>query len=100
MKNKILQLQVQKQVLAPLMQQSITVLLLPIADLNLAIEQELQNNPLLEINEDDSSHQKDEEIKRHIVQLFQIQRESSHVRTEDDEALEEKPLTREVPLED
>lgn len=41
-------LQTQKQILAPVMQQSIAVLMLSLTDLNLAIEQELQTNPLLE----------------------------------------------------
>ena len=41
-------LQTQKQVLSPIMQQSISVLMLSLTELNLAIEQELQSNPLLE----------------------------------------------------
>ena len=34
------------------MQQSIEMLLLPLTELNLSIDQELQNNPLLEIDEE------------------------------------------------
>ncbi|MCK5083816.1 MAG: RNA polymerase sigma-54 factor, partial [Candidatus Omnitrophica bacterium] len=44
--------QIQKQLLAPAMQQSIEMLLLPLTELNLSIDQELQNNPLLEIDEE------------------------------------------------
>ncbi len=43
--------QIQKQTLSPVMQQSIEVLLLPLAELNTAIDQELQENPLLEVDE-------------------------------------------------
>ena len=44
--------QIQKQFLAPAMQQSIETLLLPLAELNASINQELQDNPLLEIDEE------------------------------------------------
>ena len=44
--------QVQKQILAPSMQQSIEVLLLPLMDLHQSVDLELQNNPLLEIDEE------------------------------------------------
>jgi len=54
MKIHLEQSQVQKQILAPILQQSIEVLLLPVADLHRAIEQELEVNPLLEINEERS----------------------------------------------
>lgn len=43
--------QIQKQILAPALQQSIAILLRSIADLKLSIETELQSNPLLEIDE-------------------------------------------------
>lgn len=43
--------QVQRQILTPYMQQSIELLLLPIGELQTTIEQELQNNPLLEMEE-------------------------------------------------
>ena len=52
MQARILPQQIQKTVLAPVMQQSIEVLLLAVTELNLSIEQELQSNPLLEINEE------------------------------------------------
>jgi len=53
MKAHLSQIQVQKQILAPTMQQSIEVLLLPIMELNQAIQQELEINPLLELQEED-----------------------------------------------
>lgn len=46
------QFQTQKQIMAPVMQQSIEVLLLPIVDLEQAIDQELESNPLLENQEE------------------------------------------------
>ena len=58
MKFKISPQQVQKPILAPSMQQSIEVLLLPITELDQAIEQELQNNPLLEVDESKPSSDK------------------------------------------
>lgn len=51
MEIKITPLQTQKQVLTPFLRQSIEVLMLPQADLTTAIEQELQENPLLEADE-------------------------------------------------
>lgn len=42
------QIQIQKQILAPALQQSIEILLLPILELNQTIELELQKNPLLD----------------------------------------------------
>jgi RNA polymerase sigma-54 factor len=45
---KISTLQTQKQILAPVMQQSISVLMLSITELGISIEQELQSNPMLE----------------------------------------------------
>ena len=57
MKIRISPLQVQKTIITPAMQQSIEVLLLPLTELNMAIEQELQNNPLLEIDEEKTSEE-------------------------------------------
>lgn len=51
---KLSTIQVQKPVLAPSLQQSIMVLLLPIIELAGTIEQELQSNPFLEIDEPSS----------------------------------------------
>ncbi len=53
MKIRLTSSQIQKQILAPQMRQSIEVLLLPLTELSAAIETELQNNPLLEVNEEE-----------------------------------------------
>lgn len=45
--------QLQKTILAPMLQQSVEVLLLPIAELTTAINLELQENPLLELDENE-----------------------------------------------
>jgi len=44
--------QIQKQILAPAMQQSIEVLMLPYMELSQTVNQTLQDNPLLEIDEE------------------------------------------------
>jgi len=51
MRIKTAAIQTQKQILAPRMQQSIEVLLLSVMELNTMIEQELETNPLLEVDE-------------------------------------------------
>jgi len=64
----------QKQILAPAMQQSIEVLLLPYTELNSAIEQELQSNPLLEIDESvnsDESFAEQEQMRSKIEDIIQ-----------------------------
>jgi len=43
-------IQTQKQILAPVLQQSISILMLSLGELNTSIEQEIQNNPMLEID--------------------------------------------------
>ncbi len=58
---KLSTIQVQKQILAPSMQQSIEVLLLPLMDLYQSINIEIQNNPLLEIDEDSLLQQQEED---------------------------------------
>jgi RNA polymerase sigma-54 factor len=45
------QIQIQRQIMAPVMQQSIEILMLPLLDLEQAIHQELETNPLLEVDE-------------------------------------------------
>ena len=103
MKIKLSPIQVQKQVLAPAMQQSIAVLMLPITDLNLAIEQELQNNPLLEIEEPTEAaiaQKKDEEFYINLERLSKSQAESIPSDANEEEMPEEKQLTRDLPLED
>ncbi len=104
MKTKLALSQVQKTILAPSMQQSISILALPLADLDLAIEQELQNNPLLEINEDEPqmvSVAAHADITKNNIQrqreILRLQRMESF---SEDERWEEKPLFKELPLED
>lgn len=95
---KTSQLQIQKQVLAPTMQQSIEVLLLPITELNAAIEQELQENPLLEIDEERTAQEKKQiddiifySLKRNSERTYQTTQEAVNA---DDESDEEKPIAR------
>lgn len=95
--------QIQKQLLAPAMQQSIEMLLLPLTELNLCIDQELQNNPLLEIDE--------EKLKsvqmlssEELLRMFDSSRQARNLpfsqNSIDDEILEEKPIRMETSLED
>lgn len=95
--------QIQKQLLAPAMQQSIETLLLPLAELNASIDQELQDNPLLEIDEEKQNalreQQKDELLK--ILELSgQMHNAPTREFFSDDETLEERPIKMEVSLED
>lgn len=94
--------QIQKQLLSPAMQQSIETLLLPLAELDISIEQELQNNPLLELDEEKLKYL--EEQKEELLKAIEY---SSHVRntsTSDfpshDEILEDRPIKMETTLED
>ncbi len=75
MNTKLVTTQVQKPILAPAMQQSIAILMLPLLELQTAIDQELQDNPLLEIDEesqkeDDRESQIDKEIREQIDRLI------------------------------
>ena len=91
----------QKQILAPSMQQSIEVLMLPLADLNLAIEQELQNNPLLEINQDDhedTANQSEEIYKKLDYATRTLKPKTTNFL--DDEDIEEQPIKKEETLEE
>ena len=104
MKIKLSPLQVQKTILAPSMQQSIEVLLLPITELNTIIEQQLQENPMLEIDETISpeTHSVLDDLLNLNLKRFMeppVQRsgfESNH----DDDTYEEKPISRAAPLEE
>ncbi len=77
MSMKLSTIQTQKQILAPSMQQSIEVLLLPLLDLHQTIEMELQNNPLLEIDEDmllkrqEEEHDSETPMDRTLNQLIE-----------------------------
>lgn len=95
--------QAQKQLLAPAMQQSIETLLLPLAELNASIDQELQDNPLLEIDEEKQNvlreQQKDELLK--ILELAgQMRNAPTREFFSDDETIEDRPIKMEVSLED
>ncbi len=97
--------QVQKQVLAPSMQQSIEVLLLPLTELDIAIEQELQNNPLLEIDEEATQKKAeiDDMVNSYIKRIQENpQPDSERDHSFDDETDEdtEKPLSRAQSLDD
>jgi len=102
MRMKISQKQFQRQILAPTMQQSIEVLMLPLLDLNLAIEQELQNNPLLEMSQEtpSSSSEIDKEILRQIENLQKTRELPYSGKPGDDEMPDNQPIKREVSLEE
>ncbi len=103
MRLKTSPLQVQKPILAPAMQQSIAVLLLPIAELSTAIEQELQENPLLELNEEAT-----ESLEKTWEQHLKLRFEKPSYRAEeappqwssDDDLPQEKTQTKEDSLEE
>lgn len=105
MKTRLSTVQIQKQILAPSMQQSIEVLLLPLTELDLAIEQELQNNPLLEIDEEAAKkeNQINDLVDFHMKRLKETPQErEDHEYTpdEDSEEKSEKHLTHSISLED
>jgi len=94
--------QSQKQLLAPAMQQSIETLLLPIIELNTTIDQELQNNPLLEIDEERLNAQPTS-IKDELQKIIEYTNNRTQIQQEhgqDDETLEERPIQMETCLED
>jgi len=94
--------QIQKQFLAPAMQQSIETLLLPLAELNASIDQELQNNPLLEIDEEKLKIQREQQ-KTELLKILEFSGQMRNIpqreHFSDDEALEERPIKMEVSLE-
>ena len=103
MKINMSPIQVQKTILAPTMQQSIEILLLPIAELNAAIEQELQENPLLEV--DESRKELDEAQLANILKdKFSTDYDKSFLPSydynPDDESINESPISQTPPLED
>ncbi|MBI5149435.1 MAG: RNA polymerase factor sigma-54 [Candidatus Omnitrophica bacterium] len=103
MSTQLLPRQIQKPILAPVMQQSIEVLLLNLTELNLAIEQEMQNNPLLEINEEAtlSRERSLEEITASVNELLRHAPSPGHAQHfTDDDILEERPVKTESSLED
>lgn len=93
--------QVQRMFLAPAMQNSIEILMLPLIDLTLSIDQALEDNPLLEAEE--SPRDSDpEETLRQIDALMRPQRESSYDAgySADDDPWEERFLKKEISLEE
>lgn len=95
--------QSQQQILAPTMQQSIEVLLLPLMDLATAIEQQLQDNPMLETEEETSPsiQQMTEEIHRRLEKIYHSQdNPQHHQEMADDEGMDEKPIKKEDSLEE
>lgn len=92
--------QLQKQIMAPSMQQSIEVLMLPLTDLLMNIDQELQTNPLLEvIEEEEPSPLIDEELRKHM-ERFENMPEAYSPAFADLEAPEERPIKKEIDLEE
>jgi RNA polymerase sigma-54 factor len=105
MKIRISPNQIQKQILAPSMQQSIEVLILPITELSAAIENELQENPMMEIDEkktNEADNQLDDVITRNLLLLKDKPREENYeVNGDDDDDQDSlRPLSRGVSLED
>ncbi len=85
------------------MQQSISILVLPMAELSQAIEQELQDNPLLEMEDGPSDlpqNSTDAEILKKVERHRELARMRRQEALNDDEATEEKPITKELSLED
>ncbi len=98
--------QVQKQILAPSMQQSIEILLLPLLDLSQSIEAEMQNNPLLEIDEEkqrESSKdedQADNSLDNMINQIVENSEAPYYHKEIYEEPPDEKPYKRQETLEE
>src|SRR3989338_82997 len=105
MKQRLSHVQIQRQVLAPIMQQSITILTLPLAELTETIEQEIQNNPLLEIVEDQkdthtAQNESEEEIFKSLDQINSLADIQPFQPTSDDEEIPEKRFPVHASLED
>ena len=104
MSMKLSTIQIQKQILAPSMQQSIEVLLLPLMDLHQTIELELQNNPLLEIDEDmllkrqEEEHDSETPMDRTLNQLIESPDEPFFNGNFYNDPPDEKPLKQHAPI--
>ncbi len=98
---KISTQQTQKQIMAPSMQQSIEVLMLPLIDLLATIDQELQNNPLLEITEEEDAAPPvlDEEMRKQLERYENLP-EAYNSPFGEEETMEEKPFKREIGMEE
>ncbi|MCK5581513.1 MAG: RNA polymerase factor sigma-54 [Candidatus Omnitrophica bacterium] len=103
MRIKMSPIQVQKQVLAPAMQQAIEVLLLPVAELSTSIDQEIQANPLLEIDEQRQNEERDRSLEELWEQLDQMNATLPPSSSNDDietKPIDDIPLKKEESLED
>lgn len=98
------QIQTQKTILAPSMQQSIEVLLLPITELNAAIDLELQENPLLEIDEALTAQQNKQvdDIIEYSLKNYGDRHYSpgGSGNNSDDEQIEDRPIACSVSLDE
>jgi len=99
MNQKILPIQVQRQILAPLMQKSIAVLLLPIAELSHTIDQEIQANPLLEIDEEQRNlmQSKLNDLQNMLKNMPQKEYDPTNIH---DDNLPARPISSSATLED
>ena len=95
---KITTTQIQRQILAPAMQQSIEILLLPLLELQTTIEQELQNNPLLETieKEEDTERRELDAVRERLEQL----RQATDSQFPENRAEEEFPEERNIKSDD
>ena len=105
MKTNLSLVHLQKPILAPAMQKSIEILLLPILELTTTIEQELQENPLLELDEEKNllhHHPQSAHSQQKIENKNIISEQSANENWSSDFIDEEteKIITRELTLED
>jgi len=98
------QIQVQKTILAPSMQQSIEILLLPLTELGQQIEVELQENPMLEIenqHDHEEAHKLEQMLDRSIDYLKNHTiKSNSYEVSMDDDIVERKQISQKTGLED
>ena len=101
MKTKLRFQQSQRQTLAPSMQQSIELLLLPILELNTTITQELEENPLLEIKGEETEDWPSS-LEKDFIRISDTfnQNFSYGQNFTDDDILEEIPIEKKISLED
>lgn len=101
MKIRLTTSQNQKQTLAPALQQSISILMLSITELNTSIEQELQSNPMLELDTTAEGKQKSKTIKD-IIHSYSNESGTSpqSQQTYEDEEIPQTPIIQNKSLED
>ena len=103
MKIQLSPLRVQKPILTQTMRQSIEILLLPLIDLSFAIEQELQNIPLLETEEekkDDITDLREDKIFRAVSEIEENYHSTYLEYFSDDEISEDRTFKKEESLEE